>query len=76
MLEWSERSGEVLCIPQRALRRDTSTKPFREAEKRKRASQKSPPKKKARKDEPPPRACRGHKGGELVGTATPIQKEG
>ena len=48
-----ERSGEVLCIPQRALRRDTSTKPFREAEKRKRASQKESTKKKARKDEPP-----------------------
>ena len=48
-----EKSGEVLCIPQRALRRDTSTKPFREAEKRKRASQKESTKKKARKDEPP-----------------------
>ena len=50
-----ERSGEVLCIPQRALRRDTSTKPFREAEKRKRASQKESTKKKARREEPPPK---------------------
>ena len=39
-----EKSGEVLCIPQRALRRDTLPKPFREAEKRKRSSQKSRPK--------------------------------
>ena len=45
-----ERSGEVLCIPQRAFAKGYfDVKPFREAEKRKRASQKESTKKKARR---------------------------
>lgn len=48
-----ERSGEVLCVPIRALRLDTSSKPFREAQRKRKLEGADITKKRARRDAAP-----------------------